>query len=163
MIFFHLSSSAFIRWKISRPASRGWEGTHAKGSCEPGQGESSSHKRRPLVQWSILSQSSRRGPVLFLGLSVRPRKTLGRVISSDPRVTSGDSRISVTDKTSVLAAFVRPAARFADIVFVGHWGVARKTARSLHVGIIIRLRVWRFGLRLLQDFRRLSQLRSGHL
>src|SRR2546428_5546905 len=41
---------------MNRPASRGWEGTHAKGSCEPGRAGRCSHKQRTLVQWISLSQ-----------------------------------------------------------------------------------------------------------
>jgi len=33
---------------------RGREGTHAKGSCEPGQAGRCSHKQRTLVQWNLL-------------------------------------------------------------------------------------------------------------
>src|SRR5438309_4951968 len=38
------------------PVVGSWEGTHAKGSCEPGQAGRCSHKQRPLVQWISLSQ-----------------------------------------------------------------------------------------------------------
>src|SRR5438270_7708170 len=46
---------------LQMPAVRGREGTHAKGSCEPGQAGRCSHKQRPLVQWISLSQSPFRG------------------------------------------------------------------------------------------------------
>src|ERR1700693_1423412 len=38
-------------------AVRSRKGTHAKGSCEPGQAGRCSHKQRTLVQWISLSQS----------------------------------------------------------------------------------------------------------
>src|SRR5581483_10065474 len=36
------------------PVVRSWKGTHAKGSCEPGQAGRCSHKQRTLVQWISL-------------------------------------------------------------------------------------------------------------
>ena len=49
-----------LEWCVSGgdSAARRREGTHAKGSCEPGQTGRSSHKQRPLVQWIILFRRS---------------------------------------------------------------------------------------------------------
>src|SRR6516225_10636472 len=48
------------------PAVRSWEGTHAKGSCEPGQAGRCSHKQRTLVRWISLSRKPAAG-AFFLG------------------------------------------------------------------------------------------------
>src|SRR5437763_12644115 len=47
--------------KTLMPVVGSWEGTHAKGSCEPGQAGRCSHKQRPLVQWISLSRQPAAG------------------------------------------------------------------------------------------------------
>src|SRR5260370_17111834 len=44
------------------PAVWSWKGTHAKGSCEPGQAGRCSHKQPTLVQWISLLRRRPRAP-----------------------------------------------------------------------------------------------------
>src|ERR1700730_4723649 len=60
------------------PAVRSLEGTHAKGSCEPGQGGRCSHKQRPLVQWISLSGPPAAGSIFFVGAARQAEPTQGK-------------------------------------------------------------------------------------
>lgn len=79
-----------------------WEGTHAKGSCEPGQAGRCSHKQRSLVQWISLSPKTTAGA--FFGLTVN------------------------TEAYTVLARRYRPQ-QFRDLV--GQEAVARALMNAL--------------------------------
>src|SRR5260370_12471875 len=82
------------------PVARGWKGTHAKGSCEPGQAGRCSHKQRTLVQWISLFHFPTAGAFFLFAAS---RNTMAkRTAPPAPEYT-------------VLARRYRPQ-QFADVV-----------------------------------------------
>src|SRR5207249_2038221 len=78
----------------SRPALRGWKGTHAKGSCEPGQAGRCSHKQRPLVQWISLSRRPAAGTFIFESFTAEDAESAEERKSPDDVTPSLPSSIS---------------------------------------------------------------------
>src|SRR5438105_14573163 len=99
------------------PAIRGRKGTHAKGSCEPGQAGRCSHKQRTLVQWISLFLL----PVA--GAFLRPAAMAKRKTSISSQSAAGRA-----DGYTVLARRYRPQ-QFADVI--GQEPVAQALANAL--------------------------------
>src|SRR5438874_4519574 len=76
------------------PAVRGREGTHAKGSCEPGQAGRCSHKQRPLVQWISLSRRPAAGTFIFESFTAEDAESAEERKSPDDVTPSLPSSIS---------------------------------------------------------------------
>src|SRR5215831_2018579 len=117
------------------PADRHREGTHAKGSCEPGQAGRCSHKQRTLVQWTILFRLPGAGrSVLAPGLQPRGfpphfgsgpgTKDMAKQKSPPPTAPAAADPAGYT----VLARRYRPR-QFADLV--GQEAVARALVNAL--------------------------------
>src|SRR5437660_11294134 len=97
------------------PAERSWEGTHAKGSCEPGQAGRCSHKQCSLVQWISLSRKPTAGSI-FLTMAKRPATS-----TAEPPPTPAQGY-------TVLARRYRPQ-QFRDLV--GQEAVAQALVNAL--------------------------------
>src|SRR5439155_21957985 len=80
------------------PVVGSWEGTHAKGSCEPGQAGRCSHKQRPLVQWISLSRKPAAGTFILKS-----------------EIRNSNMTASVGENYTVLARRYRPQ-QLADLV-----------------------------------------------
>src|SRR5262245_11831687 len=91
------------------PAVRNRKGTHAKGSCEPGQAGRCSHKQRTLVQWTSLLRRPAAG-AFFRVSFVRTTPMAKRKPSASP-----DAEAPASAEYTVLARRYRPQ-QFADVV-----------------------------------------------
>src|SRR5262249_25427110 len=110
------------------PVVGSWEGTHAKGSCEPGQAGRCSHKQRPLEQWISLSRKPAAGTFLHRTIFDGRVSVQGGPTIKNPKPTRMPPPDSHGENYTVLARRCRPQ-QFADLV--GQEPVAQALANAL--------------------------------
>src|SRR5262249_43317801 len=110
------------------PVVGSWEGTHAKGSCEPGQAGRCSHKQRPLVQWISLSRKPAAGTFLHRTIFDGRVSVQGGPTIKNPKPTRMPPPYPQGENFPLLARPCRPQ-QFAALV--GREPVAQPLATAL--------------------------------